>query len=144
MSPGEKVPVILQWEGEDGGFECAGFTGLPIVNPILIVLAHGGSPDAVAHAAALREELIREIEALAPEVKKEDRPCEDLAHLEPSCRRVLLLVGSETAVLEEKPWFAPWLALEPLHLTLPVFPLAARQGGTALLPPGFRRFNVEF
>ncbi|MBW8874012.1 MAG: toll/interleukin-1 receptor domain-containing protein [Acidobacteria bacterium] len=141
MSP---VPVILQWEEEDGGFACAGFTGLPIVNPIRIVLAHGGSPDAITHAVALREELIREIEALAPEVKKEDRPGEDLARLEPSCRKVLLLVGSETAALEEKPWFAPWLALEPLHLTLPVFPLAARQGVTTLLPPGFRRFNVEF
>ncbi|HYX26860.1 MAG TPA: toll/interleukin-1 receptor domain-containing protein [Thermoanaerobaculia bacterium] len=144
MSPGEQVPVILQWEGEDGGFECAGFTGLPVVNPILIVLAHAGSPDSIANAAALREELIRELTALAPEVKKEDRPCEDPARLEPSCRRVLLPVGSATAALEEKPWFAPWLALEPFYLTLPVFPLVARQGVTKLLPKGFSRFNVEF
>ncbi len=144
MSPPQNVQVTLQLEREDGGFECAAFTGLPVVNPILIVLAHAGSPDAVANAAALREALIREIGELEPEVKKEDRPWEDPAQFEPSCRKVLLLVGSETVALEEKPWFAPWLSLEPLYLTLPVFPLAARQGVTKLLPKGFSRFNVEF
>jgi hypothetical protein len=144
MSPGENVPVILQWQGDDGVSRCAGFSGLSVVNPIRIVLAHAGSPDSIANAAALREVLIREIGKLEPEVRQEAVPCGGEDQQGPACRKLLILVGDETAVFEKTPELAPWLELRPLHVPLPVFPLAAQKRVRDLLPEAFRGFNVKF
>ncbi|HSS52618.1 MAG TPA: toll/interleukin-1 receptor domain-containing protein, partial [Thermoanaerobaculia bacterium] len=144
MSPGEILPVIVQWKGADGGSQCVGFTGLSVVNPIRIVLAHAGSPDSIANAAALREDLIREIGELEPGVRQEALPCGGEDQQGPACRKLLLLVGSETAVFEETPELAPWLERKRFHIPLPVFPLAAKVGVADRLPEAFRPLNVKF
>jgi hypothetical protein len=152
MSLDSGAQVILQSETASGGMSCVGFKGLPVISPAFIAIVHAGSPDAIANADALRQELERELQALDAGVQKVELPCGGLAsdpggchaHQEPSCRKLLVLVGDEKNPIAASSSFAPWLAGDPMYAVLPVFPLAAKTGVTSLLPQDFHAINVEF
>jgi hypothetical protein len=152
MSLDSGAQVILQSAMPGGGMSCVGFKGLPIVNPAFIALVHAGSPDAIANADTLRQELEREIQVLALGVQSVELPCHGSvsdpsgchAHREPSCRKLLVLVGDEKTPISSRPSFVPWLTKDPMYAVLPVFPQAAKTGVTGLLPGAFHSVNVEF
>lgn len=152
MSLSNGAQVILQSERQDSRIDCAGFTGLPVVNPALIVILHADSPDALASADVLRRELEQEIRALDTNVQSVPVPCGGSigdalgchAHRKSSCRKLLVLVGDETTLIPPHPSFTPWQAGDPMYAVLPVFPLAAKAGVKGLLPPAFHAVNVEF
>ena len=145
MSLDSGAQVILQSESASGGMSCVGFKGLPMVNPVFIAIVHAGSPDALANADALRQELERELQALDAGVRRvELDPGACQPHREPSCRKLLVLVGDEKTPISLRPSFAPWLAGDPMYAVLPVFPLAAKKGVTSRLPRELHAINVEF
>jgi hypothetical protein len=70
MSLDGGAQVILQSETTGGVTSCVGFKGLPVFHPAFIALVHAGSPQAAAHAEALRQELERELQALDVPVRR--------------------------------------------------------------------------
>ena len=144
MSLDSGAQLILQSEMPGGGMSCVGFKGLPVVNPAFIALRHAGSPEAIANAETLRQELEREIRALAPGVESAELPCPESAPREPSCRKLLVLVGDEKTPISWRSSFEPWRTEDPMYAVLPVFPRAERTGITGRLPEELRAVNVEF
>jgi hypothetical protein len=152
MSLDGGAQVVLQSEEPGGGTSCVGFTGLPLVNPAFIAVVHAGSPDGSASAAALRQELELEVQALDLHVQSFSLPCHGSApdpigchaQLEPSCRKLLVLVGDDHTPMPPRSEFEPWTKADPTYAVLPVFPLAAKARVTSLLPPEFHGVNVEF
>lgn len=152
MSLDNGVQVILQSAASGGGMSCLGFKGLPVVHPAFIALVHADSPAAAANAEALRQELERELPGWNAGVETLALPCHGSAPdpsvghagAEPSCRKLLVLVGDERTPLSSRPAFAPWTAGDSMYSVLPVFPLAAKTGVTSLLPADFHAVNVEF
>ncbi|MFL6261644.1 MAG: toll/interleukin-1 receptor domain-containing protein [Thermoanaerobaculia bacterium] len=152
MSIDRGAQVILQSEKSGGGMSCVGFMGLPVVNPAFIALVSADSPEAFANTDVLRRELEREILALDVRAQRVSMPCHGIAsgpeschaHTEPSCRKLLVLVGDEKTPFEPRASFAPWLPGDPMYAVLPVFPQVAKTGVTGLLPQNFQAINVEF
>jgi len=151
MSLAGGAQVILQSETASGGMTCAGFAGLPVVNPVFIALVHTNSSESIANADALRQALEREIQALDVGAHSIAVPCVGFApdpsgchaHRVPSCRKVLVLVGDEKTPISSRSSFALWSVGDPMYAVLPIFPEAAKTKVTSLLPPAFHAVNAE-
>jgi len=146
MSLDDETQLILQSETASGGTSRVGFTGLPLVHPVFIVIAHSGSADSLASAETLRQEVERELLAFDSGVRRVELSPERSSGLglKPSWRKLLVLVGDETHPIASKISFDPWREGDPSFVTLPIFPLAAKTRVSSLLPEGFLAPNVEF
>ena len=142
-----EAQLILQSETASGGMDCAGFSGLPLVHPVFIAIAHSGSADALASAETLRQELEREIQALDPGVRSvqlSPGPNGGEFDPKPSWRKLLVLVGDEKHPIASRTSFETWRNADSMYVVLPIFPLAAKSNVTSLLPLDFHAINVEF
>jgi hypothetical protein len=150
MSLENEAQVILRSQ-EDGRPSCGGFTGLSVVNPAYIDIVAAGSAAALASAAALRQELEREIQALDTGVQRVALACGEAAadpgagpmYGGPTWRHVLVVVGDEKTPISWPPDGTPWPAGDAELKILPVLPLAAKAAVTSLLPSALREVNVE-
>jgi len=61
MSLQSGAQVIIQLERPDRGFDCLFFSGVPIVNPVFIVIACANSPQGRTDIDAIRNQLLREL-----------------------------------------------------------------------------------
>lgn len=116
--------LIFQCERSDGTFDCLGFTGVPIVNPILLVLCSAGTPQAKSNLALLNGELLARLQTLFPKLKSVPLPCQgviyspDECHAlqEPYCQKVLVIAGDKSVPLSMRPYYNAWLNGERAHL----------------------------
>lgn len=95
------VQPIVQTEQSDRAYECLGFTGLPIVNPVVVALHSASTPRDRANLAILQPALAAEIRTLAPAITAVVLPCDGafwLAHEETDCRKLLILIGDDTTL----------------------------------------------
>jgi hypothetical protein len=147
------IQLVLQCEQPGGGFECLGFTGLPIARPAFIALASTGTPETQAYVQNLRRGLLREFTVLAPNMLPVLlMPCGGHAYepsgchavSDPYCQKLLVLIGDAARPLPPAPYHGRWLAGGPDFNVLPVFPLAARPSIGSLLPPAYNHLNVDF
>jgi len=67
--------LILQSQRPDQLFECLGFAGIPIVNPVLIALACADTPEARSDLDILRGELSTSSMPLSPQIGPVPLPC---------------------------------------------------------------------
>jgi hypothetical protein len=146
------IQLILQSKRADGRFDCLGFAGIAIVNPVFMALDGADTPQAQSDLDDLRRELILELNSLARTVQQVPVPCGgnigDLAachaHREPDCQKLLVLVGDDTQAVVLKPGHQAWTAGSPNYHVLPVYRNTARGSVSALLPTQFRHLNAEF
>ena len=152
MSLQNGAQVLVQRQRPNEGVDCVAFSGLAAVNPSVIMVASAGGLQADADADALYQALLREVGSLNPGVKQVTPACNGWlgdplnchAHNEPTCVKLLVLVGDGTAQVTELPTHEPWLQSLPFYMVLPVFPLQARQGVSQLLPGRLQGVNVDF
>jgi len=144
--------LILQTERPDRTFDCLGFAGIPIVNPVFIVLSCADTPQARADLDNLRRELLFELNALAPGSHPVILPCDGNAldpaschaHSELDCQKLLVLVGDGVQPLSLGPSYQRWTAGSANYHVLPVYRDTARTSVWNLLPAEFRGVNVNF
>jgi TIR domain len=144
--------LILQCERPDHTFECLGFAGIPIVNPVFIALACANAPQARADLDNLRQEFLSELRMLSPGVQPVALPCGGVApnpaachaHSESDCQKLLVLVGDDVCPLSLESFYQPWIAASGNYHVLPVFRDTAHSLVSTLLPAAFRGLNAEF
>src|SRR4051794_5182848 len=151
LQSGAQVLVQRQWA--HGGVDCVAFSGLAAVNPSVIMVASVAGQQADTDADTLYGALLRELGSLNPAVQRTRPACGGTladplgcyAHHEPSCLKLLVLVGDGTTPpVAEIPTHAPWLAGKPMYTVLPVFPASVKKGIKSLLPEKLREVNVDF
>ena len=133
---GEDIQLIIQMEQAPDRFKCEGFSGIPVVNPCLIVLASAGTVRAQSWTEILRKELIDSVAGLsqgfAP-VTAIPVPCGGTidslfgchAHGVSQAQKLLVLVGDPTVPFSQLKEFESWAASGPSYQVLPVFPNGA-------------------
>jgi hypothetical protein len=144
--------LILQSERPDQMFDCLGFAGIPIVNPVFIALACADTTQAQSDLESLRREFLLELTALSVNVQPVNLPCSGMvpdptvchAHAELDCQKLLVLVGDDAQPILLKPFYKRWTAGAPNYHVLPVYRDTARTSVWNLLPAEFRHLNVEF
>lgn len=144
--------LIIHTLQEDGTFDCLGFIGAPVVNPVIIALSCAPSIAARANLATLHAELIARTYAFAPKLAPVAMPCHGtikspsscMAFAEPDTQKVLVLVGDDTYPLNLEPYMEHWLAAGPTARVLPVFPRSAKTSVGALLPTELSQINSDF
>jgi hypothetical protein len=144
--------VILQIERPDHTFDCLGFAGIPIINPVFIALSCADTPQARADLDNLGRELLSELNALSPGFHPVVLPCggsvPDVAschaHAELDCQKLLVLVGDDVQPLPLKPSYQRWTTGSANYHVLPVYRETARTSVASLVPAEFRSMNVEF
>jgi len=144
--------IIIQIERADGRFDCLGFAGIPVVNPVFIALARAHTPEAATDLNDLRGELLRELSILAPHIQPVPLPCGGMApgpdschaQQDPDCQKLLVLVGDNVQPLVQEPFHQHWISGSTNFHVLPIFRNAARTSVWNLLPPSYRHVNVEF
>jgi hypothetical protein len=144
--------IIIQIERPDHMFDCLGFTGIPVVNPVFIALASAATPQATRDLNNLRSELLQELDALAPQIQPVMLPCGGMApgpdscHAlgDPDCQNLLVLVGDDSQPLLLQAFHQPWITGSSNYHALPVYRSCARTSVGTLLPVQYRHLNVEF
>jgi hypothetical protein len=144
--------LIIHTQQPDGAFECLGFVGAPIVNPVIVALSCADTPAARGNLALLKAELMLRAFALAPKLAPVNTPCHGRMHSPSSCRafsepdtqKVLVLVGDDTQPLSSMSYIHDWLAAGPTAHILPVFPRNARTSMSTLLPTELSHINSDF
>ena len=133
--------LIIHTQQPDGAFECLGFVGAPIVNPVIVALSCADTPAARGNLAFLKAELMLRAFALAPKLAPVNTPCHGRMHSPSSCmafsepdtQKVLVLVGDDTQPLSSMSYIHDWLAAGPTAHILPVFPWNARTSMSVVL-----------
>ena len=105
--------LIFQCEKPDGTFECLGFTGIPVVNPVFLVFCSAGTTSARVDLASLRADFLSRLQALSPGLKPVLVPCSgsinnpDNCHAlqEPDCQKVLVIVGDDSQPLSMQSYY---------------------------------------
>jgi hypothetical protein len=146
------APLIVHTQKPDGTFECLGFVGVPIVNPVFVALSCADTPQARGHLATLQAELLSRIQALAPKLKAVEMPCEGqrdspsdcMAFLDTDTQKVLVLVGDDTVPLQLHPYVQAWFSAGPTSHILPVFHRSAKTSMGKLLPSELGHINGDF
>src|SRR5258708_16687181 len=144
--------VIVQIERPDGGFDCLGFAGIPIVNPVFIAITSATTPQARNDLGDLHSELLRELGTLAPQMRSVTVPCRGVApdpagcHAEgeAECQKLVVLVGDDGQPIRQQTFHQPWIVGSPHHRVLPVYRSSSRASVWNLLPTQYRHLNVEF
>jgi hypothetical protein len=104
----DTIQVVLQTPIA-AGFECKCFSSVAAPNPALICVAPCGGPQAHTDARRLAHNLSRTLATLSTDVSAIPAPCGSSSagpqrcqvHREPTCRRVLILVGDGTVELDD-------------------------------------------
>jgi hypothetical protein len=120
--------LILQIERPDHHFDCVGFAGIPIVNPVFIALSCADTPQARADLDNLRRDLLSELTNLSPGFHPVVLPCGGSvpdaaschAHAELDCQKLLVLVGDDVRPLPLKPSYQRWTTGSANYHVLPV------------------------
>jgi hypothetical protein len=144
--------VIFQCERPDGTFECLGFAGISIVNPIFLVFCSANTAQAKNELAILRSEFLARLQSLFPKLMPVPLPCggsmvsPDMCHAlqEPDCEKLLVIAGDSSVPLSMQPYYDTWLNGNSTYRILPVLPKSARTSVSTLLPASFHHINVEF
>jgi TIR domain len=144
--------LIIHTLQADGTFQCLGFTGAPVVNPVMIALSCAPTIAARAHLATLKADLIARTYALAPKLAPAamrcsgtmDSPSSCMAFAEPDTQKVLVLVGDDSYPLNLEPYMERWLAAGLTARVLPVFPRNAKASMGTLLPAKLSHINSDF
>ena len=144
--------LILQIERPDQTFDCLGFAGIPIINPVFIALSCADTPQARADLDNLRRELLSELNALCPGLHAVALPCRGRApdpagchaHEELDCQKLLVLIGDRLQPLSLRSFYQRWTSGSANYHILPVYREAARPSVWNLLPAEFRSLNVGF
>lgn len=144
--------LIIHSQQADGKFKCQGFTGAPIVNPVMISLACAESPDARLNLAALESDLISRVHAFAPKLTSVPMKCGGtmaspsacIAFAEPDTQKLLILIGDTAQPINLRPYINDWLTAGPSAHILPIFPRSVRTSVGALLPTELSHINSDF
>lgn len=144
--------LIFQCEKPDGTFECLGFVGIPVVNPIFLVFCSAGTSSARTDLSLLRSDFLNRLQALSPSLKAVPAPCSGIAGApdhchalqEPDCQKVLVIVGDGSQPLSMQSYYTTWLNGDSSYRILPIFRKTARISVSALLPSALHHINVEF
>ena len=144
--------LILQIERPDRTFDCLGFVGIPIVNPVFVALSCADTPQAQTDLDDLRRDLLSELSALCPGLRAVALPCggraadpaDCHAHGELDCQKLLVLIGDSLQPLSPRSFYPLWTSGSTNYHALPVYREAARTSVWNLLPTEFRSLNVEF
>ncbi len=147
-----EAQLIIHTQRVDGGFECLGFSGVPIVNPVFIALSSADTPQAQVNLSALRSEILARIAAVAPKLQAIAMPCMGgmdspsscMAFCEPDTQKVLVLVGDDVQPLVSTAYVNAWLAAGPSAHILPVFRRNAKTSVSSLLPASLTHINADF
>jgi TIR domain len=146
------VNVILQYPDERGRYVCRPYTGVPIADPVLVVLAGGDTPKSGADLQTLAAELNRQIQIAAPTVSSADPGChgqitqtkECHAHGENRCYKLLVIVGDDRQALAPSPLYDWWVRQGPEYRILPVYPKSAQPNIRNLIPQLLQVPNVAW
>jgi hypothetical protein len=131
------------------GLDVHAYAGAAIAMPARIGVISAGSDKADQLAAALVDELVRELsgtrgvtELSVPAGTQEDFSIwfEDAAS---DALRLLVVIGDGSTPVEERPQFLGWRS-DPSYGFLPIFPAAARKRIQGLLPDSLRPINAAF
>lgn len=144
--------LIIHTQQPDGTFECLGFVGVPIVNPVFIALCSADTPQANANLMTLHSELLARISALAPKLRPVSMPCNGsmsspsgcMAFSEPDTQKVLVLVGDDVQPLGSSTYADAWLAGGPTTHVLPIFHRSKKNSTPSLLPANLSHINADF
>jgi len=144
--------LIFQCEKPDGTFECLGFAGIPVVNPVFLVFCSAGTLSARMDLSSLRTDFLSRLQALSPSLTAVPVPCGGFANApdnchalqEPDCQKVLVIVGDSSQALSMQSYYTTWLNGDSNYRILPVFRKAARLSVTSMLPSVLHHINVEF
>lgn len=150
--PPNGAQLIIHAQRPDGTFECLGFIGVPIVNPVFIALSSADTAQAHANQMILRSELLARIATVAPKFKPILLPCHGsmnsptdcAAFSEPDTQKVLVLVGDSVQPFGSRPYVDSWLAGGPTAHLLPVFHRSAKISVSSLLPTNLTHINADF
>lgn len=151
MSP-NGAQLIVHTAQSDGSFECLGFIGIPIVNPVFIALSSADTPQAHVNLMTLRSELLARISAVAPKIQpipmpckgRMDSPADCAAFREPDAQKVLVVVGDNVKPFGSRAYLDSWLASGPTAHVLPIFHRSAKASMSSLLPPSLTHINADF
>ncbi len=144
--------LILQCERPDHSFECLGFSGIPIVNPVFIAITCVDAAQARADLVDLRDGILAELKSVSGVLQPVTLPCGGTVlgpvdchvHAELDCQKLLILVGDNVQPLSVESFYQPWISASANYRVLPVYREAARTSVQSLLPSVFRHLNVEF
>lgn len=147
---GEDIQIVLQTEADTGRFSCEGFSGIPIINPLFVVIATNGMPLPRSWAERLRQNLISSIQSLGGSAVSTEVPCSGSAddaffchaHHVSKCRKLLILVGDSSNPFPDSPPFSNWLDGGSSYIIFPIFPDGSKPSN--LLPPPIQRVNSAF
>ncbi len=150
--PPNGAQLVVHAQRRDGTFECLGFTGVPIVNPVFIALCSAETAHAHAYQMTLRSELLARIAAVAPRFQPIPMPCHGTmnwptdcaAFSEPDTQKVLVLVGDNVQPFGSRAYVDSWLAGGPTAHVLPVFHRSAKISVSSLLPANLTHINADF
>jgi hypothetical protein len=131
---GGQAEITLQTERADGKFSCEGFSNFPAAQPCWIVLSACGETRLQATVQQLRQELVRELLAIAPGIRRTppvsscprvidspSRSCK-VSQTYPQARKLLVLLGDSRSRISVTPLVQDWLAGRPFYGILPVYP----------------------
>ena len=93
--------LILQSQRPDHSFDCIGFLGIPVVNPVFLALASADTKIAQSDLENLQDDLVAELARLSHNVQQIPVPCNGIvpdpsvchAHGEADCQKLLIVVG---------------------------------------------------
>jgi hypothetical protein len=143
------LDVVLIGPSTSPRLRCEGFSGLPVTNPVLIEIENDGSRAAHRMAADLRDALAAELLLLSSRSRQAVVPCGGMTslgvchgHNTPSCRKILLLVGSGRRRVQLRPVVQQYATGGPTYRILPVLPKGARVAN--VLDSSLAHLNVVF
>ncbi len=143
--------VIVRWE-DGASFMCESWEGLAIANPVMLVIAHCGTPAAQNHTHDLQKALVAELLALGA-TRQTAAPCgvyspptADGCHAmgEPDCQKLLVMVGDGVQSFPDIPGHAAWVGGRAPFGTLPLAPSTSKPQFSLLFPPWTGAFNAVF
>jgi hypothetical protein len=147
------IELVLQHTDATGAEQCRTYSGLRLSSPVLIVLAHSGTPSSRAHQLDLWQALNAEITGLlgghavlspcngkAPSIGY-CHALEDLA-----CQKLLIFVGDSKSAFGQQAvdLSDKWARADSSYSILPVFPQDARPAISKLLPASASAANAAF
>jgi hypothetical protein len=152
MNLGGGAQLVLQSERPNHSFDCLGFAGIPVVNPIFIVLTCVDTAQARGDLDFLRSELLHQLNMFSPQIRPVEVPCGGgipnppgcHAFAEPDCQKLLVVVGDDTQPVAPTSLHSEWIAGGAKFHILPVYRRSARTSIHQLLSAALQHLNVEF
>ena len=147
------VQIVLQTEdGYPYNYECDGFSGLPILNPVFIAIISSGGVQAQIDAQQIRQDLTNAILNSGSRAQKVTTPCYSQGHLFDCmalqlkyCSKLLIWVGDDQpSTTEANNVVTKWINEGSEYQVLPVFPTSVATSISSLLPTAVKKKNAIF